>query len=768
MPCPRCQHANPSHARFCMACGTPLGHPHEPGSSPASYADQERALGEALEQQTATSEILRVISASPADLQPVLDEVAKSAARFCGADDASIFQVAGDHLRAEAHHGPIAGPAGTLVPIVRGTVGGRSVLERRPIHVADVQARAEDFPEGSVIAGRIGHRTILSVPLLREGKAIGAIMLRRADVDPFTDKQITLLETFADQAVIAIENVRLFKELEEKNQALTEAHAQVTVALEQQTATSEILRVISSSPTDLQPVFDAIVRNAVGLCNGVFGMVLRYDGHVATLAAHHNVPPEALKAMQRMFPGPPTSDSVPGRAVLSRSVVHVHDQSDSDEFTPAIARAAGFRTNIAVPMLRDEQPIGAIAVARREVEPFSAAEIQLLRTFADQAVIAIENVRLFTELAARNRDLTATSQILQVISRSPTDAQPVFDAIAQNAVQLCDAANGTVFQFDGRLIHVAANHGRSPEAADVLRQVFPRPPGNTSTSARAILTRAVTHVPDVRDDVEYSSALVETGSRAVLSVPMLRDGTPIGTITVTRLEPGPFTDDKIELLKTFADQAVIAIENVRLFEELEARNRDLTEALDQQTATSEILRVISRSQTDVQPVFDTIVSSAVRLCDGLFSALYKFDDELIHFVAHHNYTPEALEAAHRVFPAPPTRALFTGRTILERAVVHISDVEVDPEHQHPALRRAIGWRSGLFVPMLREGAPIGVIEVARAEPGPFSDSEIELLKTFADQAVIAIENVRLFTELQARTVELTQSCLLYTSPSPRD
>ena len=211
---------------------------------------------------------------------------------------------------------------------------------------------------------------------------------------------------------------------------------------------------------------------------------------------------------------------------------------------------------------------------------------------------------------------------------------------------------------------------------------------------------------------------------------MLRHDEAVGAISVTRRDPGGFTDDEIALLKTFADQAVIAIENVRLFNELEGRNRDLT-------ATSEILRVISQSPTDVQPVFETIVRSAVRLCDGLFSALLQFDGELLHLVAHHNYTPEALEEVHRVFPARPTRTLFAGRAILERAVVHIPDFELDPEYQHQALTRAVGQRSGLWVPMLREGAPIGVIMVARSEPGPFSDNEIELLKTFADQAVIA-------------------------------
>jgi signal transduction histidine kinase len=268
-------------------------------------------------------------------------------------------------------------------------------------------------------------------------------------------------------------------------------------------------------------------------------------------------------------------------------------------------------------------------------------------------------------------------------------------------------------------------------------------------------------IADLREAVmvqEYPDSRHTQGTRACLATPLLREGSPpVGALFIFRTEARPFTKRHVALLQTFADQAVIAIENVRLFTELEARNHDLTEALEQQTATAEILRVISRSQTDVQPVFDTIVRSAVRLCAGLFSALYQFDGELIHHVAHHNYTPEALGELHRVFPARPTRALFTGRAILERAVVHIPDVELDPEHQYRALRRAIGFRSGLFVPMLREGAPIGVIEVTRAEPGLFSDNEIELLKTFADQAVIAVENVRLFKELEARTGELTQS-----------
>jgi len=228
---------------------------------------------------------------------------------------------------------------------------------------------------------------------------------------------------------------------------------------------------------------------------------------------------------------------------------------------------------------------------------------------------------------------------------------------------------------------------------------------------------------------------------------MLHGGISRGVISVTRENPSSFAGEEITLLQTFADQAVIAIENVRLFKELEARNRDLTEALDQQTATSEILRVISSSPTDVQPVFDTIVRSAVTLCDGLFSSLYLFDGDLLRSGAHYNYTPEALEEVRRIFPVRPTRSIGAGRAILDREVIHIPDVELDPEFD-AAIHRAIGFRSGLFVPMLRESAPIGVIVVLRAEPGPFSGSEIDLLRTFADQAVIAIENVRLFKELE--------------------
>jgi GAF domain-containing protein/CheY-like chemotaxis protein len=897
-------------------------------------------LTQALEQQTATAEILRVISSSPTDIQPVLDTVTESAARLCESFDTAIFFRDGAQLRLAAHHGPILiGSIGVFtLPLVRGIVGARSVLDGRTIHVVDMQTEGEEFPESSENARRMGFRTILCVPLMREGAAIGWIQLRRTEVRLFTERQVALLETFSDQAVIAVENVRLFKELEERNNELR-------VALEQQTATSEVLKVISRSTFDLQPVLQTLIENATRLAGAEGGLLARFDSGVFRFLAEYGASPEFSEYWRRRLIRPGRGSPI-GRAALERRTVHLVDVLADPEFELHEAqRVGGYRSVLAVPMLRQDELVGVFFMYRTEVRAFTDKQIDLVATFADQAVIAIENARLLSELQAKNADLTealeqqtATSEILRVISSSPTDTQPVFAAIAANAVRLCNAMFGGVFSFDGTLLHFVAGHQFSDEALRLFEEEYPIPPRGLNRLAMS--DRAVVHVVDMADDprvanVEMTRTL---GNRSQLVVPMLRAGQAIGTINVYGAEPEPFSDAHISLLQTFADQAVIAVENVRLFKELDARNReltdaldrqtataeilrvisqaqadvqpvfetiadsamrlfgawsatvwryeherirlvaargglpgssealmealqesrpiedalplprrtvltrvvqhsadvdtdpawdpqfraisrsrgfrsfvavpmlrgedvvgvitvgrdqvgafapieiallqtfadqaviavenarlltelqaknaDLTEALEQQTATSEILRVISSSPTDVQPVFDTIVSSVVRLCDGLFSALFRYDGELIHQVAQHNFTPEALEEVHRIYPARPSRALGSSRAILERAVVHIPDVELDPEYQHLELTRRVGLRSGLYVPMQREGDPIGVIMVARAEPGPFSDSQIELLKTFADQAVIAIENVRLFTELAARNSEL--------------
>jgi len=542
--------------------------------------------------------------------------------------------------------------------------------------------------------------------------------------------------------------------------------------------------VISSSPTDVQPVFDTIVTSAGRLCGAESAVVYRFEEEMADAVALYNLNPDAIEAYHRRFPRR-LRDTDHLWRVADGSVLNIADIADDPNTATAqevlrstvneSLRMRDVRSLVLVPMVRDEQAIGAIGVSHHDVGAFSEERVRLLKTFAAQAVIAIENVRLFKELEARNRDLTealeqqtATSDILRVISRSQTDVQPVFDAILASAIRLLGAYVGALTRITGDQIELAAMTSTDDAVVAVARALYPQSLQSAGAHAQAIRARAPLNIADAYTDprlLESAHAYARfRGYRSHVVVPLLRHDEAIGTIGVTRREPGGFTDDEIVLLQTFADQAVIAIENARLLSELQERNEALTqahaqvtEALEQQTATSEILRVISRSQTDVQPVFDTIVRSAVRLCAGLFSALYQFDGELIHRVAQHNYTPEALEASDRVFPARPTRALGAGRAILERAVAHIPDVEGDPEFQHLALSRAIGIRSSLWVPMLREGAPIGVISVSRAEAGPFSDSEIELLKTFADQAVIAVENVRLFKELQARTGELTQS-----------
>jgi GAF domain-containing protein len=715
----------------------------------------EKTLADSLEQQTATSEILRVISSSPTEIQPVLDTLAASAARLCEAFDASIFRRDGDRLQLVAHHGPI--PIRSVLPLVRGTSNGRAVLDGRTVHVADMQTEANEFPEGSENARRMGHRSILCVPLMRESVAIGTIHLRRTEARLFTERQVALLETFADQAVIAIENVRLFTQLEARNRDLT--------------ATSQVLQIISSSPTDVQPVFDAIADSAMRLFDALGVAVVRYEGQLISVAAARGGTPgsaaatvERFRALHRSTAGFP-----PEQTVLTQTMHHVADvdtdPSCSDEFRRH-ASERGFRSVLSMPMLRSGDAVGVIVVSRAQPGAFSTAEVELLKTFADQAVIAIENVRLFKELETRNHDLTetleqqtATGNILRVISSSPTDVQPVFDTIVESAVRLCDGLFSSLFQFDGEMLHPGAMYNYTPEALEELHRVFPARPTRAFGVGRAILERASVPIPDVEADPDYQhhAAARAIGWRSGLFVPMLREDVPIGVIMVARTEPGPFSDNKVALLQTFADQAVIAIENVRLFTELQERNRDLAESLEQQTATADILRVISSSPTDVQPVFDTIAQRAKRLCDADECGVFRFDGALIHLTALADITAEWAQVLRSAFPRPPGRGSMTARAVLTRSVVHVPDVLADIEFDLTESARTSRVRSVLSVPMLRDGQVVGAITVDRYQPGPFLEKQISLLQTFADQAVIAIENVRLFKELEARNGDLTEA-----------
>jgi two-component system, NtrC family, sensor kinase len=444
--------------------------PVAPKSEGSRVRDLEKHLAEAQEQQAATAEILRVISSSPADVQPVFDVIVRSAVRLCDGLFGSVFRFDGElmHLAAHYNYTPTAHHALLeMLPMQprldSPLTAARAILTRAVVQFEDVEDADTAREYAPHVARAAGFRSGLAVPMLREGNAVGAIFVAREQPGPFSAARIALLQTFADQAVIAIENVRLFTELQEKNRALTQAHAQVTESLEQQTATSEILRVISSSPTDVQPVFDAIVANAAQLCGAEFSAVMRFEGGLLHLVAVNNMSPAETAAYHTVYPRSPGRHFVVGRAFVEARPVHVADIEADPDYDPRtreiIGRAARYRTILGVPILRDGVPIGVIGCGRHEMKPFTAAQIELVQTFADQAVIAIENVRLFKELEARNRDLTATGEILQVISRSPTDAQPVFDTIARSAVRLCGGGICGVFRVEAERVGIAAIHG---------------------------------------------------------------------------------------------------------------------------------------------------------------------------------------------------------------------------------------------------------------------------------------------------------------------
>ncbi|MBX9945535.1 MAG: GAF domain-containing protein [Reyranella sp.] len=822
---------------------------------------------ESLEQQTATADILRVISQSPTDVGPVLRAVVSAALRFCGAEDAMVALRDGDESVTAAHEGPLGGVVGTrarLDPRGRGTV--RAIVERRTIHVPDVAAPdQQEFAVSRALGSEQNFRAFIVTPLMRNGVAIGSIGLRRPNPGPFTPRQIALLESFAAQAVIAIENVRLFNETRE--------------ALERQTAMAEVLTVINASPGNLTPVFDTILDKALSLSRSSLGFMVRFDGEKFWQVAWRNVPP----AVRDLGLGGhvPEAGTQLHRLVLGDDVSFLADITDEEAYRAGVpsrvvmADEAGARSLLTVALRKDGRLLGGIQVYRTEVRAFSEAEVTLVRSFADQAVIAMENARLLTETKEALEQQTATAEVLRVINASPGDLEPVFEAILAKAHDLCGATLGSLNLFDGGMNRAVATRGMDDAFSDFLRRGTPMS-GVLSREHSVQIADLADLARQEPDNPVWRAATELGGVRTMLGVPLVKDGNVLGRIVAARQEVRPFTESQIALLENFAAQAVIAMDNARLLEQIRQRQaelrvtfdnmgdgvamfdaelrlaawnrnferivgvpedrladrpsyaqyllllaergefgtenveaelagrledterelrlertradgtvievrrnavpgggfvliysditqrrkaeaaireaRDAAEAaLERQTATSEILQIISQSPTDARPVFEAIARSVLRLLNGWSVIVWRYDGERMRIIASHGGVPGTDAASVRAVLGErrPEDLAFAGDAILKRVIQQIADVEAAGVREDlREVARARGWRANIAVPMLRDGAPIGVITVSRKEPGAFVEREMGLLQTFAAQAVIAIENVRLFTELR--------------------
>jgi GAF domain-containing protein len=735
--------------------------------------DLQRRLDESIAQQTATADVLKVISRSTFDLQTVLETLIKSAVELSGANRGAIFLREGDvfPLKAASSTTPefLQYWAANPPRAGRGSATSRVIGSGKVEVISDVLEDPDmEMPASSLI--RI--RATLGVPMLRDNKVEGVLVLTRPEPGPFTKSQIDLVQTFADQAMIAIENARLFDEVQTKTADLQES-------LRHQTATSEVLQVISRSPGELNPVFQTILASATSICDAQFGLLLLYEGGGLRCASMFNLPPAFAETFSRNpVICPPPIDPL-GRLIATRQLVHVVDVKQEPAyltgFPPIIelVQLGGARTLLLVPMLREKSLIGVIAIFRQTVHAFSDKQIDLVTSFGSQAVIAIENARLLNELRERTDDLseslrhqTATSEVLRVISRSPGELSPVFQTILASATGICDAQFGNLFVLheDGGFrcasmfnlpLAFAETFSRNPV-------IYPPP---IDPLGRLSSTRQLVHVVDVTQEPAYLAgfpSIVELfelgGARTILLVPMLKEDNLVGVIAIFRQTVHSFSDKQIDLVTSFGSQAVIAIENARLLNELRERTDDLSESLQQQTATADVLKVISRSAFDLKSVLATLVASAAKLCEAEKGVIFLREENSYRLVSNQGFSPE-FEAFAKANPFPTDDGSTTTRAAKSGGVVQVVDVLEDQTRSALAreYQRLGGYRTNLGVPLRREGETIGVFTLTRQEVRAFTPRQIELVETFADQAVIAIENVRLFDEVQARTKELAAS-----------
>ncbi|WP_213956579.1 GAF domain-containing protein [Variovorax sp. dw_954] len=704
---------------------------------------------EALQRQTGTAEILRVIASSPTDVQPVFDVIVERAVQLCNARMGRVYRYDGTTIHMVAVGGVHPVKLRKLNRIfpreaADDTIAGVVIRSRKPYFVKDIQ-QPNDVPTLSLqMIASLGTRSQVTVPMLRGGEPIGAITVGWAEPDAWDDQQVALLQTFADQAVIAIENVRLFNETTQALHKVEERTAELTESLESQTAVSDVLRVISESRTDVMPVFEAILDCTMWLFEGPSSSIFTYDGRLVRLAATRNWSPEALEAARTMWPAPPDPHQMNGRVILERRALSNEDAWADPDYDRTLASTGSRRRMIAAPMMKEGEVVGVIVTAWPEPGKTPQRQIDLLKLFADQAVIAIENVRLINETREALDRQTATAEVLKVISASPTDVQPVLDSVAERAGLLCRAEGSRVWLVMEGKLRAMTSYG--PEYADGAGMELPIRGG--SVAGRAFMHARTVHVEDVVPliDTEYPDVRelqARNGFRTVLAVPMLRDGQAVGVISLLRNQVHPFSPAEIGLVQTFADQAVIAIENVRLFNE----TRD---ALERQTATSDVLQVISSSVADAAPVFDKILERCERLFRSSELGILTIDEER-QLLCSAAYRGVSAPAVARIFPLP-LRDEPVHQAIRENRVLRFDDVmhgaDTPKGVRNVGAMLEIGNYSQVFAPMQWEGRGIGTLYVIRRPPVPFIEQEAVLLKTFADQAVIAIQNARMFNETQ--------------------
>ena len=706
----------------------------------AELLERKTEFGEQIAQQAATIDVLKVMSTSPGDPQPVFDLIVERARTCCGAELAALTLLDGDLLRLNATSGMTAARNQEFaraypLPVSQAFAGGRAILTRDTVQVPDTQVDPGFAQRGT----GAWHRSVLAVPLLRAGLPIGAIGLGRATPGTFSAAQVELLKIFAEQAVIAIGSAETFRALQERTHDLQES-------LEYQTATSDVLQTISRAAYDLDSVLTTLLVTAERLCDANHGQIWRKDGEVFRYAASHmNVPAYREKEEETEIRA--GRGTLVGRVALEGRPVLIADAWHDPEYADQKgARLAEARSMLGVPLLRDGELIGAFALARRTPVPFTDRQVDLVRTFADQAVIAMENARLITEQREALEQQTATAEVLQVINASPGDLAPVFEVILEKAHRLCGVTHGSLELCDGETFRAVATLGFSDDFADILRRGYP---GRDSPDTRSLIDGArFSHILDLAEmnDEMTRSALDLDGHRTLLCVPLRRDGQLLGMIASARKEVRAFTDKEVALLESFAAQAVIAMENARLINEQR-------EALEQQTATAEVLGVINASPGNLAPVFDAMLEKALRLCESAFGILAVSDG----FRRAYGGDTRIGGCSARAGPSPPGLALH--RVVQGEDVVQIADIADDEAYRIgiPARRHMVdlgGARTQLLVALRKDDALLGVLLIFRQEVRAFTDKQIALLRNFAAQAVIAMENARLLDEIRQRQEEL--------------